>query len=87
MADCRTPGGPGAYVVLLMGGATIQKIGLLTSYRWVNNTRPQVSACLLVGRGRSWSLAVGPRGHKAFVGLLMVGVQFLIQLGIWSRVA
>ena len=87
VANCSTPGGPGASAGSLVGGVRVQKtLGLLPAHWWVK-PGPRVSARLLAGRARSWSLAAGPRVPRASVRLLVVGVQFVTQLGMGSKLS
>ena len=62
--------------------------GLVLAHWWVK-PGPGVSASLLAGRARSWSLVAGPRDPRASVGFLGVGsgVLFLTQFSVGSGVS
>ena len=87
MADYRTPVGPRATAGSLVSRVRVQKTsGLFPTHWWVK-PGPGVSARLLAGRARSWSLVAGPRNPIAGVRLLVVRVWFLTKLGIGSGVS
>ena len=73
-ADCRTPGEPGASADSLVGGVGIQEILVLVHTHWWMKPDPGASACPLAGRAKSWDLAARPRGPRAGVTLLWVGL-------------
>ena len=84
VGDCRTPGCLRAYASSLMGRVRAQKtLGLLSTHCWVK-PGPGVSAGLLAGKARSWSLAAGPWDPRAGVRSL-VAERFLTQLVTVSR--
>ena len=73
MAGFCTLWSPGPVTGSLISGVGVQKILRLLPPHWWVRPGPRASDGSLIGRVRSYGLAVGPRDPRVTIGLLVTG--------------